>query len=597
MSNVEVTNIADITEIARVAANIEVNFYDQIGYDQTTLIKNPNDKITIGDDEYYILAEYIFPNPEGDYKKAVVLKIGDEVYFHFNGTGDGNWGYNAVAYGAEPQPSKMQEGCADWFDSTYNELYASGDITDDMKIYVTGHSQGGNNAMYVTMRAENADKIDLCVPLDGPGFSNQFVSDTREILGEDYYTQAGKIWAFNGEHDFVSILGQTSIVPEGHTKYIQYSLDNVDFINFHQADGLIDAGGNFVEILNDGSPIRKRLASAVEKIKDLPQEDQAFAAEVIMALCENFIGKDEPRKAELSSEDFDRIKPALIPVLNELLAYNPEEIAENLQYILGIDEEAAKSIANLVIKFDSYPVEIRDQILTGALDLIKYENGNIEIDKSGIPKVLVEALPMLVETMITNPADVWTIVQESGLDKVVGNWIKEHPWKTAGIIAIVAITAPLWRPIVDGIVIGGFIVDLCIRIAQGIADIAIDIKDAILDFFDSIKNTINKVKEWFHNKFNNGAKYVKEHPYFKADTDRLYYYAERLQRVNSRLSSLDSGMRSLYWQVGFLDLWDILCANLLTCESSSLNKAKNYLMDTADRLSTADSRAKGYLEG
>ena len=604
-------DINTITGVAEDAANFENTFDDIFDYD----IKRDGggkamypDKVEINGKTYSVLDMLEFTNPdypdEPDYFKGVILRSETgEVFFHFRGTGDGNWGYNAAAYGAEPNPSQMQVECAKWFDEAYERLTQPDEngfipIKSTDKIYVTGHSQGGNNAMYVTMCAENADKINLCIPLDGPGFSDKFVSDTKEILGEDYYKQTGKIWAFNGEHDFVSILGQNSIIPEGHTKYVRYSKDKAEIMQFHDSEGLIDVEGNFVEILNDDSPIRKRLASAVDKIKDLPQEDQAFTAKVIMAFCENNIGgKDEPRKAELSSEDFDRIKPALIPVLAELLAHNPEEIAESLQYIWGIDEEAAQSIENLVIKFDSYPVEIREKILTGALDLIKYENGEIDLNKSGIPMVLVEAFPMLVETMITNPADVWNVVQELGVDKVVGNWIKDHPWKTAGIIAIAAMTAPLWKPIADGIVIGGLIIDLGIRIVQGIADIAIGIKDGILDFFESVKNTINKVKEWFHNKFNKGAKYVKDHPYFKVDTDMLYYYAARLQRVNSRLSSLDSGMRSLYWQVGFLDLWDILCANLLTCESSSLNKAKNYLMDTAERLSTADSKAKGYLEG
>lgn len=592
MSNAEISNISDITETARVAANIEEAFNRVLGYEKSEKAATINDKMkTIDGNEYKIIAEYDFPNKLGDYQKAVAVKSGDVVYVHFNGTGDGNWHFNAAAYGAEPQPSEMQTGCADWFDS----LFTEGIIPEGSKIYVTGHSQGGNNAMYVTMRAKYADKIDLCVPLDGPGFSDKFVSDTKEILGADYYKQTGKIWAFNGEHDFVSILGQNSIVPEGHTKYLKYSKEAVDIMCFHTADGLVDENGNFLEILGDDSPLRKRLASAVEKIKELPQEDQALAAKVIMAFCENTIGdpEKEPRKDELSSEDFDRIKPYLIPVLIELLAYNPEEIAENIQFLLNTDYDTAQAIANLIIKVDSYPVETRESILNGALDLLKYKDGKIEIDTSGIPGVVVEAFPILLETLITNPNDVWSIVQELGL----GDWIKENPWETAGVFAIVAIASPIWSPVATVVVTGGLIIDLGIRIFQGIVDIAIVIKDAILDFFDSVKNTIDIIIEWFHNTFNNGARYVKEHPYFKADTDRLYNYAARLQRVNSRLSSLDSDLHSLYWQVGFLDLWDILLANMLTCESDSLNKAKNYLMDTADRLSIADGKAKGYLEG
>lgn len=601
MSDTGISNIADITEIARVAANIEDNFNSELGYEESADGKGLGENMNTKDgNSYEIIGEYNFPHPDGSYQKAVVLRKGEEIFFHFNGTGDGNWLYNSVAYGAEPQPSKMQTGCAEWFDQTYESLCKDGKITSNSKIYVTGHSQGGNNAMYVTMRAKNADKIDLCVPLDGPGFSDKFVSDTKEILGEDYYKQTGKIWAFNGEHDFVSILGQNSIVPEGHTKYIKYSKDYVSVMDFHCSGGLIDENGEFLAVLNDDSPIRKRLASAVEKVKDFPPEDQVLAANVIMAIIENVSNeskKSEFRTAELSPEDFERFKPILVPVLAELLAYNPEEIAESLQYLLGVDEETAQSIADLINKFDSYPLETREEILTGLLDLVKYEDGKIDIDTSKIPKLVIEALPVLIETMITNPDDVWMIVQEWGVDKAVGDWISKHPWETAGIIVIAAVTAPIWVPVVTGVIVGGLIIDLSIRIIQGITNIVNGIKDAIVDFFESVKTTINKVKEWFHNKFDKGAKYAKEHPYFKADTDRLYSYATRLQNVNRRLSNLDNGIRSLYWQVGFSDLWDILCADLITCESYSLNKAKSYLTETAERLITADRNVKIYLEG
>lgn len=607
-------DINAITDVAQVAANIECLFWGDgapIGYDITRDAEGnsvyQSKGISINGQDYVVLDTFEFENTDyqeyPDYFKGAVIKSKNgDVFFHFNGTGDGNWGYNAAAYGLEPQPSILQQKAAEWFDEAYTKLTqpnqdGNSAILPTDNIYVTGHSQGGNNAMYVTMLAKNADKIDLCVPLDGSGFSDKFVADTKEQLGVDYYKQTGKIWAFNGEYDYVSILGQNSIVPEGHTKYIKYSKDYADFACFHGANGLINDEGKFLEILDDDSEIRKRLASAVNKVKDFPQEDQEVAAKVIMALCENYVGDDEPRRVELSAEEFDRIKPALVPVIIELLAYNPEKIAENLQYILGIDNATAQAIANLIIKFDSYPVEIREKILTGVLTLIKIENGKIDIDTSAIPSVVVGALPILAETIITNPTDIWTIVQESEVDKAVGDCIKDHPWETVGIIVIAAITAPLWFPIAQGIVIGVIIIDIGIRIVQGISDIIISIKEEILNFFDSVKATINAIKEWFDNKFNKGTKYAEANPYFKADTDMLNAYASRLASVNSRLKSLDGDMRSLYWQVGFLDLWDILCANLITSESYSLNRAIYYLTDTAERLSSADSKARAYLEG
>lgn len=601
MSNDEFNTV----EIARVAANIEDNFNSELGYESSAKdAKGVGETMFTKDgNSYQILAEFNFPNSEDGCQKAVVLKKGDEIYFHFNGTGDGNWVQNAAAYGAEPQPSDLQAKSAEWFDKTYEELASRGIINDSSNIYVTGHSQGGNNAMFVTMRSEYADKIDICVPLDGPGFSNKFVSDTMGMLGKDEYDQRrNKIWAYNGEHDFVSILGQQSIVPDEHTKYIKYSKDKVDIMDFHCSGGLIDDNGNFTDVLDYDSPIRKRLASAVEKIKELPQEDQALAAKVIMAIIENVPKDDEPRTEAINPEDFERIKPALIPFLIELLAYYPDEISETLQYVLGLDEELANSIEDLVIKLNSYPVEYREEILKGALNLVKVdENGKISFDSSGIPKLLIESLPILAETVLTNPDDLWNVVKNLGIDEVVGNWVLEHPWETVGMIALFSYFAPYLIPFLTeaGVIIfsAALLVDIGIRIIQGLVELADDIKNKIVDFIESVKSTYEKFRKWLRQTFNKGAKYASGHPYFKADTDLLYSYASRLSNVNSRLRNLDSGMRSLYWQVGFLDLWDILCANLITSESTSLNMARNYLSDTADRLSRADNKAKELLEG
>ena len=60
-----VTNIADITETARVAANIEDAFNRELGYEQTSSGKGSGEIMFTSDNKSYdILAEYIFPNSE-----------------------------------------------------------------------------------------------------------------------------------------------------------------------------------------------------------------------------------------------------------------------------------------------------------------------------------------------------------------------------------------------------------------------------------------------------------------------------------------------------------------------------------------------------
>ena len=173
-----------------------------------------------------------------------------------------------------------------------------------------------------------------------------------------------------------------------------------------------------------------------------------------------------------------------------------------------------------------------------------------------------------------------------GLDETIKEWIVKHPWKTAGYIIIGIIAVPIAAAM-----------DAVIRILQGIAELATDIKEKLVTLFGYVKNAIKSFNQWLRNNFNAGVKYVANNPYFKADTSKLRNYAARIDRVNSRLRSLDGAMRTLYKKVGFLDLLDILHANLVTSGSPTLTQVKKYLNNTADRIDDAERKAKSYVGG
>ena len=105
------------------------------------------------------------------------------------------------------------------------------------------------------------------------------------------------------------------------------------------------------------------------------------------------------------------------------------------------------------------------------------------------------------------------------------------------------------------------------------------------DKADELKAFISKgldyLKNWFNNNLNVGYKYASSNPQIKVDTYKLRSYAQRLQSVNSRISRLDRRLDSLYWDVGLLDLWNLMQADLLTGYSWRLQRAASYLNDTA----------------
>lgn len=597
--------------IAENAANIECQFSDICN------TFDPNNRYGtqpyfINGKKFEIIDVYNYERAQDEsyagkeYPKAVVLlnEETNELYIHFNGTGDGNWGYNAAAYGGEP--SRMQQKVLKWFDDVMN-MY-SGKYGE---VYVTGHSQGGNNAMYVTMRSEYRDKISMCIPLDGPGFSDKFVNDTiSEYYGNDtdaYNAQRDKIFAYNGENDYVSILGETSIVPEGHERFIKYTGGDPDFELFHHSKGLVDENGK-ISLVDDDSGFRKYIKNAISKLNDIePAERRRKAADVMMKLCENYItGKGEYMKDELSEEEFKEFKGVLAELIVAICADNPEELIPILESF-GLDKAAAEGIIELIKHINTYPPEVRVTMLCSVLEIIVLKEDDeskktqIDVDWSKLPVIIAVNLPELVETIASNPEDIDKILRGVGAYDAIQKLIKDHPWETVGTLAAVIIFSPLLSPYITPFVNAAFAVsvmaDIAIRFVQGAVWLGEKAIEGIVKLFEAAKNAAAAIYQWYRNTFNAGVKYVRSNPYFKVDTSKLRDYAQRIEGVNRRLSILDGELRGLYGKVKLKDLWDIICANLVTSESPTLNKVKYYLSNSAYRFDTAENNAERYMGG
>ena len=105
-----------------------------------------------------------------------------------------------------------------------------------------------------------------------------------------------------------------------------------------------------------------------------------------------------------------------------------------------------------------------------------------------------------------------------------------------------------------------------------------EIKSQLKQFMNSVKNGITT---WYNKNFNSGYHYASENSFINVDTGALRTYADRLARVNSRISKLDRRLDTLYGQVGLRDLWSLLQADVLTGYSWRLTRCINYLNDTA----------------
>lgn len=101
-------------------------------------------------------------------KMACFVTPEGQAYAVYAGTGANEWHDDFIA--GERVSTIQQEKALDWMESL---------PYDD--IIVSGHSKGGNKAMYVTILS---DKIKTCYAFDGEGFSQEFIDHYQDRIAE-----------------------------------------------------------------------------------------------------------------------------------------------------------------------------------------------------------------------------------------------------------------------------------------------------------------------------------------------------------------------------------------------------------------------------
>lgn len=132
-------------------------------------------------------------------KTACFSDAARRAYVIFSGTGAGEWDDNCIAgYMADTQ---QQLRALEWFEKNVaGKPYRS--------VVASGHSKGGNKAMYLAVHA--GDALDGVVSFDGQGFSREFLA----AYADDIKRNAKKIRAYALDNDFVNGLLNPISLPE-----------------------------------------------------------------------------------------------------------------------------------------------------------------------------------------------------------------------------------------------------------------------------------------------------------------------------------------------------------------------------------------------
>ena len=156
---------------------------------------------------------------------------------------------------------------------------------------VTGHSKGGNFAMYVT--AMCGDQVERCVSFDGQGFGPDFFSS---ISAEQLKEVSEKIKSVNAHNDFVSILltpiageilyvENEGILADGHSPYDLYTSNKGELA---LTDGMFTE-----EIAVSQDSLMNGAHNWLEDfVKDLPEDEKVLFGDVAGNLVSQFIARD-----------------------------------------------------------------------------------------------------------------------------------------------------------------------------------------------------------------------------------------------------------------------------------------------------------------
>ncbi len=91
------------------------------------------------------------------------------------------------------------------------------------QVDMTGHSKGGNNALYAAVMTEHPAQIGRCVVFNAPGFGTEFINKNQDRIN----TQKEKIIEIQNEHDIVSSL----LTNIGNIVIVRSSLQKKDLIS------------------------------------------------------------------------------------------------------------------------------------------------------------------------------------------------------------------------------------------------------------------------------------------------------------------------------------------------------------------------------
>jgi len=498
-----------------------------------------SDKSNFGD---YIVASQ--SSVDGNHKMALLVGVAflspesenndSKLFVCYRGTGDGRWPDNGV--GLTSASSQMQREAEAWFTNTVMAKQY-GDFNGD--IILSGHSKGGNNAQYVMMSSPYGSKVTTCYSLDGQGFSAEAIERFKQLYGEDHYNrQISKMYAINGNNDYVSQFG-TKIISDENTFYINTS--GSGFRSYHDIKNMINWESK------EGANLYWNKKGDI-----IIQGDQGPVSKYAERIYNDALSK-------FSKEEMSAFASTIMGVLE--IAMKNHNTDKNSWFGKGDIKQASP-----------------DDVIIFCVKGAPYLMG--EFNKFGVSEIIKisEKLKEYVSSLMQN-GQYWDAICISFLSTIL-----------VFDLSVLLLAVNVAVIILDAMV---FCLAYYAKVLTPLAEFLNGMVDGIMTF-------INDLSIWFDSNFNTGYQYALANPLLVVDTVRMRDYASRLTKVNNRVKNVDNRISRLYGKVIKIEdligsaqrLSKLIRANVLLGNSPKLIKSAEYLNNAATDFETAEKKIR-----
>lgn len=276
-----------------------------------------------------------------------------QAYAFFKGTGNNEWGYDVRA-GIETD-SFIQIEALKWLESLEYE-----------NIIVSGHSTGGNKAMYVAILS---DKVLSCVAFDGQGFSKEFLQKYADLIAE----RASKITLISHVKDFVNILLYR--IPGIKIQYVNNDNGISDIGDYHSPFSLFSFRyeNGIVEwtigpLVDENNPVMQMLHDFIIFFLDNASEaEKIVLLNVLGELLEQYFGGND---AVVRTEIIDLFGYEAADIFIRYLSKYLRDLRINDQTKFSDYIKALKDMLNSEIKGEFWDSIFSEILLNVGTDLI-----------------------------------------------------------------------------------------------------------------------------------------------------------------------------------------------------------------------------------